>query len=400
VWLFAGLLNSATQYDLYQMSRKNGYVGSFAQWGGYSGPVASSVPIAGVGNYSPAAPAGIPTNGQRGSVLCIKPGYDLGLEPSIAPSMNGLYNFQIIVNWWNNCYGWNQAAMVAGGGSMPAPGNVALNTRYTLYVVTVTSGLVTVKDNGTVTQTGLLTRADVLRAQAAPALDAGEANKMVGGDFFSKMKQFLGRGGRYHAYRSMLGGGSSEGPQPSPLSAPVPPSIGSGSSDPYTEAYYQQQQQQYKRKEMATPFDADPRERALAPHLRGRGFLQDPMLPPLSPPQSPIYSSPAQWPPSPERQDFYDDKHNSSSSSCGGGSGMMDDRYADEPDDRYRRDPPWHDPRSPEERYDSAMPDIPPQRVSRRRPGESLSLDENLDGDTTQGGPTSGFGSRRGHVFR
>ena len=139
-----GLLASWTQYDLYKMCCRNGFDGAFDQW-----------------------------RWNVGSVVCVAPGKDLGLEPSLAPGMNGLYNFQVTVKFVNP-----SAAMV----------------NYTLYIVTLTSGLVTIKDNGTVTQTGLITREDVLSAQVAPSMSYTEAAKLVGGDFFGNLKNILSRG--------------------------------------------------------------------------------------------------------------------------------------------------------------------------------------------------------------
>jgi hypothetical protein len=365
-------------------------VGSYNEWGGSDAPiqpvgvVTSGNSGSGIGGgVNPQSPMGNPVAGSRGSVLCLRPGYDLGLEPSIAPSMNGLYNFAINVQWWNPSFGWTQKALdpakVDQSFVSPfvdeASPNALYNTVYALYIVTITSGLVTIKDNGTVTQTGLLTRADVLRAQSAPALDAGETQKLVGGDFFNKMKQFLGRGGRsmYGAGAQMaqrlLGG--AEGPQAAPAPAPAPPSP---APVEYDERDYSVSSAGYgwgsgarKRKEMCSPFE-DPRERALAPHLRGRGV--DPMMP-VSPPREAL------------------------------------DPYDDEPDDKYVREPPYRDHRSPEERYDSAMPDIPPERISRRREGSGRppSLEDmDWEGPDRYDGPTpSGphpMSTRSRHVFR
>lgn len=139
-----GLLSSCSQWDLYNICKRNGYVGSFDQWALHTG-----------------------------SVLCLKPGLDLGLEPSLAPGMNGLYNFQVQVSFFNA---------------------KARAVNYTLYVVPVTEGLVTIKDNGTVTQTGILTRSDVLGAQQAPSMGYQQAVQMVGGNFFGNLKNILARG--------------------------------------------------------------------------------------------------------------------------------------------------------------------------------------------------------------
>lgn len=69
---------------------------------------------------------------------------------------------------------------------------------------------------GTVTQTGVITRADVLRAQSAPSMGADQARFLVGGDFFSNIRNFLGRaaGSARHALMPYMGagfGGSSGG---------------------------------------------------------------------------------------------------------------------------------------------------------------------------------------------
>ena len=129
---------SNQQKDLYNFCKANGYNGTYDQF-----------------------------RWLTGSVVCIKPGKDLGLEPSLAPGMNGLYNFQATLQFVN-------------------PSAFAVN--YTAYIVALTSGLVTIKDNGTVTMTGLVTRMDVLSAQQQPAMTYTQAAKIVGGDFFSPIK--------------------------------------------------------------------------------------------------------------------------------------------------------------------------------------------------------------------
>lgn len=206
-------------------------------------------------------------------------------------------------------------------------------------------------NSGTVTQTGLLTRADVLRSQAAPALSAEEAIKNVGGTFFSNMlNPWRGRGAR-----SLLGGGAAlsggtaaQAPSES-QQQPVAPSAGSAPQQEYQ--YYIPRD---KRKQMETPFE-DPRDRALAPHLRGRGIL------------SPERASPESIP-MPEDDDMVYDT-----------------------EDRYVREPRLRDSRTPSERYDAEMPDIPPERVSRRR---NMSLDE--DSELFDRTP----GSHRAPMFR
>lgn len=384
--LCTGLLNSATQWDLYNMSRKNGYIGSFEEWGctlaptGVNSTNGKPTPAIGASTCTGLTADGTDVIGNyRGSVLCIRPGLDLGLEPSIAPSMNGLYNFQIqSLTWWNPAYGYCQQSQTTD--TSPAAAQ-AIN--YMLYVVTVTSGIVTVKDNGTVTQTGLLTRADVLRAQAAPAMASNEAQKLVGGEFFSNIKSLLGRRG---AGAGTMYGGSADASSPAasvsasmsldsyghghsggcidpsasgipsylPMevdqyqrerapAAPVAEPWASGVGSGYSSSPQQGQAQGHgqKRKQHDEYDDYDPRER----YMPQRRLTSD---------------SGSGWSPSRDYVDPYDTKRSHET------PGRED--FIDE--DRYRREAPCRDQRSPSERYDSAMPDMPTERVSRRKDSE------------------------------
>jgi hypothetical protein len=192
----------------------------------------------------------------------------------------------------------------------------------------------------------------------------------------------MGRGGRHYVHRMLGGlfGGSADAPAPDVMqlqapASPVPESVGGDYSMSNNYGGYGQSSMPnaHKRKEMASAFEVDPRERALAPHLRGRGY--DPMMPPPSPPLQQQH----------QREEFYEDP-------SAGGFGL-------DPDDRYVREPPMRDHRSPEERYDSAMPEIPPERISRRRPSSPGPWDDDRDHRMTPtGGPTPGVRTR--HVFR
>lgn len=427
-----GLLASASQFDLYMISRKNGYQGSLADWGAWatSGNAAGNAAITAVngslpgndfsaGNYpQPIIDAGsyvngiqyaggaalasqvtlpAPNNSYRGSVLCIKPGLDLGLEPSLAPSMNGLYNFQITVTWYNNSLGLCRATAnpPAGGAATYSPGSMA--TSYVLYVVPITSGIITIKDNGTVTQTGLLTRSDVLRAQSSPSLAANEAAKLVGGDFFNSLKNLLGRAGRsmyggaMQMAQSLVGGSGCPPAEPSAEASVMGDAMDLAAGEGPSGLRAGLQGRPSKRKDMGSDFEGDPRERALMQHLR-------------SPPRSPSEAA---------GSDYDWDRCSASSAGSRGGSssgyesdldGYPAERDRDE--DRYVREPRPRDSRSAADRYDSAMPDIPPETLSRRRPpaardDRERDRERERDRDMEDERPTpQGPPPRRGAVFR
>ena len=82
----SGLLSSASQQDLYNMSKENGLCLSWEQFSG--GPLNNNSFV------TPVAPA---TNraGTVGSVICIEMGKDIGLDSSEAPGMLGTYQLQI-----------------------------------------------------------------------------------------------------------------------------------------------------------------------------------------------------------------------------------------------------------------------------------------------------------------
>lgn len=232
--------------------------------------------------------------------------------------------------------------------------------------------------SGTVTQTGLITRADVLRAQAAPSMGMNEARFLVGGDFFGSLKNFLGRaaGTVRNAYgaiqpwasaaapllRMIAGagmyGGSAESPQQDPAM-----------QDQQLMAYDQPAGLGAKRKEYDSP-TSDPREQNMhRPAAPNPYSHQQSYLPPS--PSSMGYESPAR---------------------AMVGSGQM---YEDEPDDRYEREPRRGDSRSPAERYDSEMDQQygPPERVSRRRAQQQQETAD-MEDETPTPQP------RRGAVFR
>lgn len=128
-----GLLSSATQADLWRLSRRNGMQ---IDWNAWSGRNA----------YASGAAAS--TQATLGSVLCIDVAKDFGLPSDLAAGVYGeQYNFSAICNMTN-----------------PASGSVT----YTLMVVFVFDGVFTLTPGSSFQQLGVLSRKEVL---GAPILD-------------------------------------------------------------------------------------------------------------------------------------------------------------------------------------------------------------------------------------
>jgi major capsid protein len=174
---YSGLLASASQHDLYNISKKNGCNLSFPEWCGNS-------PVAGLSNlYSgisgffngPAAlgfPPFSPT-GLVGSVLCLDWGIDIGLDDLHAPGE--ILNSQLQIN--ATFVNINQTDLLVP---------------YTFYIVTISEGIWTVENLNSIPQIGVLSKEDILNSKRSPMIDYKSTDTIYGGDFIGKMKD-IGR---------------------------------------------------------------------------------------------------------------------------------------------------------------------------------------------------------------
>ena len=157
---YSGLLSSATQQDLYNISKKNGVNLSWTQWSG--GPTTES---------------GISSNlikGTVGSVLCLEFGTDIGLSDTEAPGLLGTYQLQM------NVTGTNVDQI-----------QTIVNPQ--LLIIVVSEGSFTVINQNAVTQIGVVTKQDVLDAHHIPGINYHTVRAVHGadfGDFLSGLKGF------------------------------------------------------------------------------------------------------------------------------------------------------------------------------------------------------------------
>jgi len=152
----SGLLSSATAYDLWRMSVKNGSTQSWAEFSGQ----ASNVDTA----------TGVVTQvATTGSLLVISPAYDLSLPDYLTCGSLGNYNFQFSVGVTNQF-------------------TSAISPE--LIVITANSGIFTTQQGVSSIYTGILTKEMVLDAkskQQASAMKSAEVKRMTGGSIFNML---------------------------------------------------------------------------------------------------------------------------------------------------------------------------------------------------------------------
>lgn len=153
------ILNTATQRQLYQISRKNGVDMSFIQWVGGPTDVLSGTTSSEYGTV--------------GSILSLLPGEDIGLQENEAPGMSGQFTFQITMQVSNR----NQTRQI-----YPA-----------LYIVAIDEGFLEINNGVCIPYLGGVSHNDV--KMAAPVKnDVGEfvtyntlGGSLIGGNIFSSI---------------------------------------------------------------------------------------------------------------------------------------------------------------------------------------------------------------------
>lgn len=154
----SGLLSSASQYDLWRMSVRNGSTQSWLEFSGVA-----SVAVGGTGK-------GAAVN-TTGSLLIINPAYDLSLPDFISAGSLGNYNYQFQVGATNT--------ISAIGGQNITP---------EIITICVNSGILTTQQGVSAIYTGILTKEMVLATKAqqqGSAMKSAEVARMVGGNMLN-----------------------------------------------------------------------------------------------------------------------------------------------------------------------------------------------------------------------
>lgn len=149
----SGLLSSATPRQLYEMSKENGCDLSYNEWyGSYN--TGSSRTISGVG-----------------SVLCLSPGLNIGLDALSSPGTQSQLNIQLTAKFTN---------------IHPTE----TYTRVSLYIVVLSEGVFSMLNSHVSTQVGIVTASESLNA---PVMSVVESPAQYGGNFFSSLRNIISK---------------------------------------------------------------------------------------------------------------------------------------------------------------------------------------------------------------
>jgi hypothetical protein len=172
------LLSSATQEQLYDISRKNGVDMSWTEWSANDSYVYlgdSSSVINGIG-----------------SVLCLEFGTDIGLKDYECAGLRDTYNLSVEVQYKN---------------AHPSD-----PIEFTLYLVTVIPGVFRIYDRSADRIVGVLSKQDVLNAKTVPFLDYEDLEKRLmsgSSKFAKKFKKYAPRVARTALKVARIGAKSS-----------------------------------------------------------------------------------------------------------------------------------------------------------------------------------------------
>jgi hypothetical protein len=186
----SGLLASATQNDLYNISIRNGSSQNYESFTG----VATT-------NNNPATPldptagkAGYPVNvATVGSLLVLNPVYDFSLPSYLSCSSLGQYQFQFNITVTNQ---------------------YPFNITPEIVVTLVNSGVFATVQGTSTIATGILTKDLVLKTKEenpVPALDSREYQRLVGGKMINRGMSGVLRMVRHHKRKHALDGSGSSG---------------------------------------------------------------------------------------------------------------------------------------------------------------------------------------------
>jgi hypothetical protein len=174
----SGLLASATQQDLYNISYRNGSAQSFYEFAGKS-------------QIADNATGGVHTVPTTGSLLVLNPVYDFSLPSYLSASSLGQYQFQFNLSVTNQ---------------FP----YAITPE--ICIITVNSGLFCTQQGTSQIFTGILTKEQVLETKAqnpVPHLDSGEYARLVGGKLSNRGMAAIMK--MVHHYRKHKRGAGSSG---------------------------------------------------------------------------------------------------------------------------------------------------------------------------------------------
>lgn len=171
----SGLLSSASQFDLYRLSKRNS--GGSQSWSEFSGQAWNNKVVAGVVNGS-----NVPT---IGSILVLDPALDLSLPDWLSNGSLGNFNLQM---------------------SLTVSNQFDSDIQPEVVIMCVNDGLLTTTQGVSSVYTGVLTREMVMSAKALPAMSSAEENEQVGGRMLARRGGVMSGAGAGMGRRGRLSG--------------------------------------------------------------------------------------------------------------------------------------------------------------------------------------------------
>ncbi len=158
----AGLLSSATQYDLWRMSVESGSNQTWAEFSGWA--------AVGKANGPGGNPEGYNEVPLVGSVLCLEMGNHIELDDVFSAGSIGQFQLQFqldIENYSNQAFAANDLE---------------------ICLITMNSGVFVLERGTSQTYTAILSRSDVLSAKSQPGMSGSDVKRLVGGGWEDIMK--------------------------------------------------------------------------------------------------------------------------------------------------------------------------------------------------------------------
>jgi hypothetical protein len=165
----AGLLSSATTWDLWRMSVESG---SNATWAEFSGLTQKSQ----AANATQAGVQGLSQIPTSGAPLVLSMGKHIELDDVFAPGSIGQFQLQFQVDINN----FSDVAYAAG--------------EWELVLITQNTGVFVLERGTSQTYTAILSRSDVLAASSQPGYKSSDVTRMVGGQMEDGYKDLSGMG--------------------------------------------------------------------------------------------------------------------------------------------------------------------------------------------------------------
>lgn len=167
----SGLLASATKYDLFQISARNGCNQSFYEWGGAVNNISTA------GNTQ----GNVSTVGATGSLLVLNPALDFSMPSFLTGGSLGQFSFQFNITVRNQ-YGFSVVPEIC--------------------IITKNDGIFVSQQGTSVIYTALLDKQTVLRTkEQSPMLDWNHHQRLVGGKLSNMALSALGKVGKYYRAR-------------------------------------------------------------------------------------------------------------------------------------------------------------------------------------------------------